>query len=166
MDDGDHQIGGAWVTDTHFAPADRAPDGMLAKQVALIIDHPVIRTVLESFCGQVLVLNQYWRILAASPEFRDALSACGIHDVVGIRPGEALGCEHSLEGPGGCGTSVACRHCGAVLAILLAQCCLGPAHEECWISMRLFAEQYLGGQVTFTTSRELGTSFCLTLPDG
>jgi signal transduction histidine kinase len=31
---------------------------------------------------------------------------------------------------------VACRHCGAVLAILTAQCCLGPTHEECWISMR------------------------------
>jgi len=136
MDDGDHQIGSARVSDTYFAPAVRAPADTLAKQVALVIDHPVIRTVLESFCGQVLVLNQHRQILAASPEFRDALADFGIHDVVGMRPGEAMGCEHSQEGPGGCGTSVACRHCGAVLAILTAQCCLGPTNEECWITMR------------------------------
>jgi len=124
------------MSDTHFAPAARAPAETVSKQVALVVDHPVVRTVLESFCGQVLVLNQHRQILAASPEFRDALLACGIEDYVGLRPGEALGCEHSFEGPGGCGTSAACRHCGAVLAILMAQCCLGPSNEECWISMR------------------------------
>ena len=136
MDDGEHQIGSARVVDTYFAPAARVSAETLAKQVAAVIDHPVIRTVLESFCGQVLVLNQYRQILAGSPEFRDALSACGIDHYLGMRPGEALGCEHASEGPGGCGTSMACRHCGAVLAILMAQCCLGPTYEECWISMR------------------------------
>ena len=129
-------MGSEPVGETDFAPAARASAETLAKQVALVIDHPIIRTVLESFCGQILVLNRHRQILAASPEFRDALEAFGIHDVVGMRPGEALSCEHSSEGPGGCGTSVACRHCGAVLAILAAQCCLGPINEECWISMR------------------------------
>jgi len=136
MDDGDDQIGSARVTDTYFAPAARVPAETLAKQVALVVDHPITQAVLESFCGQVLVLNQHRQILAASPEFRDALSACGIHQYVGMRPGEALCCEHAGEGPGGCGTAMACRHCGAVLAILMAQCCLGPTYEECWISMR------------------------------
>jgi signal transduction histidine kinase len=32
--------------------------------------------------------------------------------------------------------------------------------------MRLLAEQYLGGKVTFESSIESGTSFCLILPDG
>jgi hypothetical protein len=133
MDDDDGQIGSGRVSDTYFAPAARVSSDTLAKQVALVVDHPVVRTVLESFCGQVLVLNRHRQILAASREFLDALSADGIHDYLGMRPGEALCCEHSLEGPGGCGTSVACRHCGAVLAILTAQCCLGPTNEECWI---------------------------------
>jgi len=121
---------------TYFAPADRASTQVIAKQVAQIVGHPVVTTVLESFCGQVLVLNQDRQILAASPEFRDALNACGIDDFQGMRPGEALRCEHMDEGPGGCGTSLACRHCGAVAAVLAAQCCLGPAYDECWISMR------------------------------
>ena len=136
MDDGDDRIGSTRVVETYFAPPARESAETLAKQVALLVDHPVIRTVLESFCGQVLVLNQHRQILAASPEFRDALAAYGVHDFVGQRPGEAFGCEHSSEGPGGCGTSMACRHCGAVLAILMAQCCLGPTSEECWITMR------------------------------
>jgi hypothetical protein len=120
----------------YFAPPDRLSPEAVAEQVKRIIDHPVITAVLESFCGQVLVLNQERQILAASREFREALSACGIDDFLGLRPGEALRCEHVGEGPRGCGTSPACRHCGAVLAILAAQCCLGPVYEECWITMR------------------------------
>jgi hypothetical protein len=136
MDDSDPNSGSARAPETHFAPAARSSVEEIARQVALIVDHPVVRTVLEAFCGQVLILNQRRQILAASPEFREALFAYDIGDYVGLRPGEALGCEHAQEGPGGCGTSLACRHCGAVLAILTAQCCLGPTYEECWISMR------------------------------
>jgi hypothetical protein len=121
---------------TYFAPPEREPPAVVAEQIARIIAHPVVATVLESYCGQVLVLNRERQILAASKEFHDALSACGIHDFVGLRPGEAIGCEHAGEGPGGCGTSLACQHCGAVAAILAAQCCLSPVYEECWITMR------------------------------
>jgi hypothetical protein len=121
---------------TYFAPTDRASLEVIAEQVSQIVDHPVITAVLEAFCGQVLVLNQARQILAANREFRDALLACGIDSFVGLRPGEALCCEHVDEGPGGCGTSMACQHCGAVMAILAAQCWLGPVYDECWITMR------------------------------
>jgi Histidine kinase-, DNA gyrase B-, and HSP90-like ATPase len=121
---------------TYFASAERAEPLALAREAAAIIDHPIIRTVLESFSGQVLILNRHRQILAASREFQEALAACGIHEVLGLRPGEALQCEHAGEGPGGCGTSVACRHCGAVVAILTAHCCGEPVSDECWISMR------------------------------
>jgi hypothetical protein len=123
-------------TTTYFASAERAALEVIAEQVGRVVEHPVITTVLEAFCGQVLVLNRERQILAASPEFRDALQACGIDNFVGLRPGEALHCEHADEGPGGCGTSMACQHCGAVMAILAAQCCLGPVYDECWITMR------------------------------
>ncbi len=121
---------------TYFAPAHRASPEVIAQQVRQIVDHPVVVTVLESFCGQVLVLNEDRQILAASSEFREALQACGIDDFLGLRPGEALRCEHVDKSPGGCGTSLACHHCGAVMAILAAQCCLGPVYDECWITMR------------------------------
>jgi K+-sensing histidine kinase KdpD len=121
---------------TYFAPAERAAPAEIAAQLRQIVDHPVITTMLASFCGQVLVLNRDRQILAASAEFREALQACGIHTYLGLRPGEALLCEHMDEGPAGCGTSRACQHCGAVMAILAAQACLGPVYDECWITMR------------------------------
>jgi len=42
----------------------------------------------------------------------------------------------------------------------------GAGHGLGTYSMRLLAEQYLGGRVTFTTSLEAGTTFSLTLPAG
>ena len=136
MDRSESQEHDAEARETHFAPAGRASAETLAAQVAGVIHHPVITAVLESFCGYVLVLNRERQILAASPEFKEALAACGMNDFVGKRPGEAMGCDHAAEGPGGCGTSVACSHCGAVIAILAAQSCGTAAYEECWIGMR------------------------------
>jgi hypothetical protein len=136
MDHTDGQQPGAGARETFFAPARRASVETLFKQVAEVVNHPVSTAILEAFCGQVLVLNRQRQILAASPEFREALARCGMQAFVGKRPGEALGCEHAEEGPGGCGTSKACAHCGAVAAILAAQCCGRPAYDECWISLR------------------------------
>ena len=136
MDHIDSETAGAEARETCFAPARRASGETLAAQVTEVVRHPVIAAVLESFCGQVLVLNRERQILAASPEFEAALAACGMEEFVGKRPGEAMGCEHATESRGGCGTSVACVHCGAVMAILAAQCCQSPAIAECWISMR------------------------------
>lgn len=136
MDDGDPQTDGAHGRGTFFAPPERATPATLLAELATVVGHPVISTVLESFCGQVLVLNRHRQILAANSEFKEALAACGMDDFVGRRPGEALGCDHASEGPAGCGTSRACAHCGAVAAILAAQCCGASSCEECWIGMR------------------------------
>jgi hypothetical protein len=136
MDHTDVPQSGAEAGETFFAPAGRAATETLARQVAAVIQHPVSTAILEAFGGQVLVLNRQRQILAASPEFHEALARCGMQDFVGKRPGEALGCEHAGEGPGGCGTSRSCAHCGAVAAILTAQCCGHPAYDECWISLR------------------------------
>ncbi len=40
---------------------------------------------------------------------------------LGQRPGEAAGCVHADDAPGGCGTTVFCKSCGAVRAILNSQ---------------------------------------------
>jgi hypothetical protein len=85
--------------DTYFALARRLPPEAIAAQVAAVVCHPVVEAMLQAFCGHVLVLNRERQILAASPEFREALAACGMNDVVGKRPGEALGCEHATEAP-------------------------------------------------------------------
>lgn len=54
---------------------------------------------------------------------------------IGLRPGEALGCIHACEKPGGCGTTVFCSYCGAPAAIMKA---LAGAEdsEECVIQLQ------------------------------
>ena len=54
----------------------------------------------------------------------------------GQRPGEALGCIHACERPGGCGTSKFCAYCGAPAAIMEA---LAGAvgSKECVIERRI-----------------------------
>ncbi len=54
---------------------------------------------------------------------------------IGQRPGEALGCMHACEKPGGCGTTVFCSYCGAPAAIMKA---LAGAEdsEECVIQLQ------------------------------
>ncbi len=122
---------------THFAPAGRAEPSRLLEVAQLCLRNPVTQVVLDSLDGLVMVLNAERQILAATPALLKALEADGVGDPLGLRPGEAVGCIHATEGPGGCGTSVACRCCGAVLCILAAQ-----AHPEqgssgeCLLSMR------------------------------
>ncbi|MGD9580947.1 MAG: sensor histidine kinase, partial [Vampirovibrionia bacterium] len=41
--------------------------------------------------------------------------------IIGSRPGEAFSCIHSDECQGGCGTSKACRYCGAAQSIVESQ---------------------------------------------
>lgn len=54
----------------------------------------------------------------------------------GLRPGEALGCVHACERPGGCGTSKFCAYCGAPAAIMEALAgALGS--KECVIERRV-----------------------------
>ncbi|HUY00187.1 MAG TPA: HAMP domain-containing sensor histidine kinase, partial [Candidatus Deferrimicrobium sp.] len=61
--------------------------------------------------------------------------------VIGKRPGEILGCVHSSEGEGGCGTSEACTYCGAVNAVLQSQ--KGKAAvEDCRLVLGSEEESY------------------------
>jgi len=121
---------------TQFAPADRASIETLCTQLDRVINDPIVKTLLESLGGYVVIINQQRQILTASAELRDLLLANGCENFVGMRPGEALGCVHATTAENGCGTSAQCSHCGAVIAILAAQCSDMPVEEECWITLR------------------------------
>ena len=122
--------------DTHFAPAERSDPESLARLAGLAVADPVIKTVLETVGGFLLVLDEHRQILAANRELLDGLQLQTGDQLVGQRPGEALGCVHCETGPCGCGTSMHCRHCGAVLAILAAQTTDEAATGECTLAHR------------------------------
>lgn len=123
-------------SDTYFAPAGRATQEMVRLLSALTIRDPIVKAILEAAGGHVLILNTQRQILAASREVMDALNVRELDPILGRRPGEAFRCVHAVEGPDGCGTAPACRHCGAVLAILAGQADGVPVADECWLTMR------------------------------
>jgi signal transduction histidine kinase len=80
----------------------------------------------------ILILNSHRQAVFANEAVLHFCGAGDLVDVIGKRPGEIFGCKHSTETPGGCGTTLFCRYCGAVNAILQSQSGK-TATEECRI---------------------------------
>lgn len=116
---------------TWFAPAGRASAEELRELANLCLHNPIINTVLESIEGFVLILNSDRQILAANPNVLKALNVDDREELLGVRPGEALNCTYSTDGPDMCGTSKYCSTCGAVISILAAQVLHQPSSNEC-----------------------------------
>jgi len=122
---------GGQVVDSYFAPAGRTPGEDLAWLARETAEHPLVKGVLASTEGYVMVLDENRQVLGANAVLLKALGLTSDGPILGLRPGEALACGHAPEGPDGCGTSKACSACGAVQAILAVQKGLVPVGKEC-----------------------------------
>lgn len=102
---------------TEFAPAERAPMETVQRQAAMLAQQPLIAELLNSVLNYVLILNQQRQIVFASKNVQELVPGTDLKDLLGKRPGEALGCTHPDE-RNGCGTTSFCTECGAVKTIL------------------------------------------------
>ncbi len=110
--------------DTAFASAERAAAETLRWQCEFVNRLPHVAEVLNALPILTVILNSHRQIIFANKAFAQFIGACEdllASSSIGQRSGEALGCVHSKEGRGGCGTTVSCRTCGSVLAILNSQ---------------------------------------------
>ncbi len=117
--------------DTYFARPERATADVVRRQVETLVDNPVVDGILASAAGVVAVLNEHRQILAVNRAF---LADLGVEDpegVLGLRPGEAIGCAHADDMPGRCGTSRHCASCGAAIAIVSSQQAGAPCERQC-----------------------------------
>jgi hypothetical protein len=119
---------------THFAPAERTDPEVLRLEAEACLSHPVACFLMHALDGLVLILDAQRQVLATNERVLEILDAAD-GTPFGRRPGELFGCIHVPEGPGGCGTSHACAHCGAVLAVLEAQRSCEPVRSECHRAM-------------------------------
>ncbi|HEX9011629.1 MAG TPA: HAMP domain-containing sensor histidine kinase, partial [Holophagaceae bacterium] len=107
----------------------------LRREAEACLDHPVARFLLASLDGLVLILDAHRQVLATNARVQELAGASAAH-LQGRRPGEVFGCIQVKEGPDGCGTSRACAHCGAVLAVLEAQRTGKPVRSECLLRVQ------------------------------
>jgi signal transduction histidine kinase len=67
------------------------------------------------------LLNEHRQVVLANERLVAFAGAAAADDLLGLRPGEILGCVHSGETDGGCGTTAHCTLCGALQTIVDAQ---------------------------------------------
>ncbi|MEW5958549.1 MAG: ATP-binding protein [Chloroflexota bacterium] len=103
---------------TKFAPAERASTDKIRAQAQYFLDVPLLHQLFDAIPDIVLILNEQRQIIFANSALLKVLGLDSKYSVLGLRPGEALGCTHAFETEGGCGTTEFCKTCGAVQAIL------------------------------------------------
>lgn len=119
---------------TCFAPGPRATLDEVERQYSLVSRLAFVPELLNAQPNMVAILNENRQIVFANRTWFSTLDISDIHDILGKRPGEAMGCPHSEEGPAGCGTSEACSVCGAINVYLQAQKWKKAAASECRIT--------------------------------
>lgn len=120
---------------TYFAPATRATPEEVRRAIEAVSESPVFQKITESFGSIVAVLNQHRQILTVNDGLLRFLGIQDASRILGLRPGEAFQCIHSLDHREGCGTSRFCRTCGAAIAIVLALTTHEPAERECLLTL-------------------------------
>ena len=103
---------------TFFAPAEREPLEVVQRQAGSFGRSPVSRTLVKATLNYLFVLNSRRQIVMASENVLELVPGKTMDQIIGLRPGEALGCIHASECDGGCGTSRFCSQCGTVHVIL------------------------------------------------
>ncbi len=102
--------------DTDFAPAFRYDSSHIMKQSTFIEKTGHIVEVMNAAPFVAMVTNSARQIVFGNIELNTLLDLEN-KDIIGLRPGELLGCVNAHDHPGGCGTGKNCRFCGAVAAV-------------------------------------------------
>lgn len=119
--------------ETYFASPQEADAEQLRSQIASAAGHPLATTILDSFGGIVLILNEQRQAVAVNANMMKRLGFEDPNSLLGVRMGTALGCSHEPEAPNGCGTGKACSSCGGAIAILASQKTKKTVERECLI---------------------------------
>lgn len=120
--------------DTYFASPERAETDVLwVVRQDFIASHVAVH-LLDAVPEPAMVLYETRQIIIANSTLLSMLGMKGIDEMIGMRPGELLSCIHADEMPAGCGTSKACRYCGAGQAIVECLVRGKIAGQECRIS--------------------------------
>jgi hypothetical protein len=120
---------------THFASPERDDAFHLRLQAELVGNSPFMDGVLKSTGGLLLILNEHRQIVAVNDALLRDLDLANADELLGLRPGEAVHCEHADEMPDGCGTSKFCSGCGAAVAIVATLTEDEPFERDCALTV-------------------------------
>ena len=108
------------VRKTAYLPAERTAAAALADEISRASRSPLLTALLEATGSAAAVVDRNRQLVAVNTEY---LRLAGVKDpgeALGLRPGEAVRCDHHADSADGCGTGPACPSCGLAVAILIA----------------------------------------------
>lgn len=106
---------------TSYAPSTRYTNGQLESQFKTILENKQLVNFVESISQMVIILNKHRQVVYANKSYKDFCKQLNHDPLIGKRPGETFNCANAFNSAAGCGTSNACKSCGAVNAILESQ---------------------------------------------
>lgn len=101
---------------TVLAGTPRDPD-RLRRQRAEVASAPHVQALCNAVPTPVIILDRNRQIVLANQACLEFVGADDVEKIIGEAPGNILQCEHAVTAPGGCGTTDACRRCGAAISI-------------------------------------------------
>jgi hypothetical protein len=119
------------TVETYFAKPDRADGSELYSEMRSVNQDSIVTGLMHSVDGILAVLNEERQVIALNSGFEEMVGIDDPYEALGLRPGEALQCEHAGEGPHGCGTSSHCALCGLTNAIVTSEETDEPAERHC-----------------------------------
>ncbi len=133
---------------------------------ARVLQHvPLLTQLLDALPQMALIVNDRRQAVAVNRALREAVGR-DLSGVLGLRPGEIVGCLHSAEGEDGCGTAPACELCGAVEAVEAALVMQQPAVREARLRRALpSGDQWLDLRVSVHPFSWNGMSLALAVLD-
>jgi K+-sensing histidine kinase KdpD len=106
---------------SHFASPVRSSDEEILNERELVSSQTLFTELFGSITGISAVINKNRQIVFANNDFLEMLGLKTLEPILGKRFGEVVSCIHSEKETSGCGTSEACKYCGAVNAIIESQ---------------------------------------------
>jgi signal transduction histidine kinase len=106
---------------TFFASPERSSIDDIKQSNALLESEKTFLDAFSAISGIAAILDDNRQVIYANSEFLSLLGLTSLDPILGKRPGEAVSCIHQSDNINGCGTSEACRFCGAVNSIVKSQ---------------------------------------------
>lgn len=91
---------------------------ILRKQVEMVAHNPLVDAMMEVVGVFFLVLNEKRQVLAVNELFLNRLGIPDAAELMGLRPGVVLHCQHAEEKSSRCGATPYCKTCGAAIAMV------------------------------------------------
>lgn len=139
-------------TPVAYVRAGRSSTEQVDATVRLLQSVPLLPQLLDALPQMAMIVNDRRQAVAVGRVLRETLGQDASW-LLGMRPGEMVGCVHVDQGEDGCGTAPACEVCGAVEAIEAALVLRQPAVREArlrraspggdqWLDVRVTAHPF------------------------